>query len=194
LAQLVNELLDVSGLEAGGMRLQIEPLSIRELIDSEQRAFDVLCRQKSIDLETYISPDLPVTVPGVVSRLRDQVLGNLMSNAVKFTPEGGSIRLNARRARAGFMVIEVADSGPGIPDDQRPHIFDKYYQVGEQARSTGAGLGLAIAHDVVEAHGGRIEVESEVGKGTLFRVWLPARPEQIPAAAAAVEGVSGANG
>jgi signal transduction histidine kinase len=187
LAQLVNELLDVSRLEAGGMRLQIEPLSIRDLIDSVQRAFDVLCRQKSIDLETYISPDLPVTVPGDVSRLRDQVLGNLMSNAVKFTPEGGSIRLNARRARAGFMVIEVADSGPGIPDDQRPHIFDKYYQVGEQARSTGAGLGLAIAHDVVEAHGGRIEVDSVVGKGTTFRVWLPARGEEAVTAGAGVE-------
>jgi len=194
LSQLVNELLDVSRLEAGGLRLEIQAVPVRDLIDSVQRAFDVLCRQKGIDLEVDIALNVPDAIPADAIRLRDQVLGNLMSNAIKFTPEGGSIRVSVRRAPDNFIVIEVSDTGSGIPDDQRPHIFDKYYQVGEAARSTGAGLGLAIANDVVEAHGGRIEVESEVGKGTLFRVWLPARPEQIPAAAAAVEGVSGANG
>lgn len=192
LAQLVNELLDLSRLEAGGLRLQIQPVPLRELFDSVERAFDVLCRQKAIDLTVDISPSVPDSILGDSSRLRDQVFGNLMSNAVKFTPEGGSIRLSVRRARDNFVVVEVADTGTGIPDDQRPHIFDKYYQVGEAARSTGAGLGLAIANEVVEAHGGRIEVDSAVGQGTTFRVWLPARPEQV-AAAVAGEGRTTAN-
>ncbi|MGH7444018.1 MAG: ATP-binding protein, partial [Longimicrobiales bacterium] len=184
LAQLVNELLDVSRLEAGGLRLQIQAVPVRDLLDSVERAFDVLCRQKAINFDVDVSADVPETIPGDVSRLRDQVLGNLMSNAVKFTPERGSIRLSVRRARDNFIVIEVADNGTGIPDDQRPHIFDKYYQVGEAARSTGAGLGLAIANEVVEAHGGRIEVDSVMNEGTTFVVWLPARAEQIPAGVA----------
>ena len=194
LAQLVNELLDVSRLEAGGLRLEIQSVQFRDMIDSVQRAFDVLCRQKGIEFEVDVGVNVPETIPADAIRLRDQVLGNLMSNAIKFTPEGGRIRLSARTAPDNFLVVEVSDTGSGIPDDQRPHIFDKYYQVGEAARSTGAGLGLAIANDVVEAHGGRIEVESQVDNGTLFRVWLPARAEQIPAAATAGEGASSAHG
>ncbi len=194
LAQLVNELLDVSRLEAGGLRLEIQFVPLREMIDSVQRAFDVLCRQKGIEFDVDVAMNVPDSIPADAIRLRDQVLGNLMSNAIKFTPEGGSIRLSVRRAPDSMVVFEVSDTGTGIPDDQRRNIFDKYYQVGEAARSTGAGLGLAIANDVVEAHGGRIEVESEVGKGTLFRVWLPARTEALPAAAVAGEGASSANG
>ncbi len=185
LSQLVNELLDLSRLEAGGLRLEIQPVPLRDLFESVERAFDVLCRQKAINFEVDISSSVPEAIPGDGSRLRDQVFGNLMSNAIKFTPEGGRIRLSVRRAPDNFVVVEVADSGLGIPDDQRPHIFDKYYQVGEAARSSGAGLGLAIANEVVEAHGGRIEVDSVVDQGTTFRVWLPARAEQLAAAAAA---------
>ena len=175
LGQLVNELLDVSRLEAGGLKLDMNPVQTRELIDSVQRAFDVLCRQKDIAFTVEAADDIPTTIPGDVARLRDQVLGNLLSNAVKFTPENGAIQLRAKRAPDGDLMVEVSDTGPGIPPDQRTHIFDKYYQIGEAARSAGAGLGLAIAHDVIKAHGGSIEVDSQVGSGTTFRLRLPAQ-------------------
>lgn len=175
LTQLVSELLDVSRLEAGGLKLDINPVQTTELLASVQRAFDVLCRQKDITFEVDVAEDVPMTIPGDTSRLRDQVLGNLLSNAVKFTPEGGEVRLRAVGVNDGDLQIEVSDTGPGIPPDQQTSIFDKYYQIGEAARSAGAGLGLAIAHDVVKAHGGSITVESTVGAGTTFRILLPSQ-------------------
>lgn len=184
LGQLVNELLDVSRLEAGGLKLDMHPVQTRELIASVQRAFDVLCRQKNITFTVEVADDIPTTVPGDVARLRDQVLGNLLSNAVKFTPEGGAIELRAKRASNGDLMVEVSDTGPGIPADQRTHIFDKYYQIGEAARSAGAGLGLAIAHDVIKAHGGSIAVDSHVGSGTTFKLLLPAQRSAEAQAAA----------
>jgi signal transduction histidine kinase len=179
LAQLVNELLDVSRLEAGGLTLDMNPVATHDLIASVQRAFDVLCRQKNLHFIVETAEDVPGTIPGDAARLRDQVLGNLLSNAVKFTPEDGEIRMRASRAQNGDLMVEVSDTGPGIPPDQRSHIFDKYYQIGEAARSAGAGLGLAIAHDVVKAHGGSIEVDSRVGAGTTFRLLLPSRRSAV---------------
>src|SRR5690606_12070782 len=91
-------------------------------------------------------------------------------------------------AEDGHFRIEVTDTGAGMPADQLPHVFDKYYQIGEQARSKGAGLGLAIAHEVVQAHGGTITVVSEEGAGTTFRIDLPASRRQMTAALRAQPG------
>jgi two-component system sensor histidine kinase BaeS len=123
----------------------------------------------------------PLTIPADGDRLRDQVLGNLLGNALKFTPEGGRIEVRGRSDNGHFR-IEVSDTGAGMAAEQLPHVFDKYFQIGEQARSKGAGLGLAIAHEVVVAHGGTISVESEVGKGTTFRIDLHATRRQLDAA------------
>lgn len=172
LTQLVNQLLDVSRLEAGGMRLHFHEVSVRDLIGRVQRSFEGLATKKGIDLVVSIDAGTPSSIPGDADRLADQVLGNLLSNALKFTPDGGRIEVRTRLHDDG-LIIEVEDSGPGIPADQLPYIFDKYFQVGEQARSKGAGLGLAIAHEVVTAHGGRISAASEHGTGTTFRVVLP---------------------
>jgi signal transduction histidine kinase len=178
LAHLVNQLLDVSRLEAGGLKLEMGDVEVPEFFDRLRRTFGVLARKQGIDLQVELEPSAPQSIPGDCERLRDQVLGNLLSNALKFTPEGGQIRVRGwggdRR-----LEIEVSDTGSGMPADQLPHVFDKYFQIGEQARSKGAGLGLTIAHDIVAAHGGEIEVQSVEGKGTTFHISLPAQREQV---------------
>src|SRR5690606_40760006 len=114
-------------------------------------------------------PGAPQRLRMDMERIRNEVLGNLLSNAFKFTPEGGRITVVARGVEDG-VEFEVSDSGVGIPEADLPHIFDKYYQVGRAARRAGAGLGLAIARQIVEAHGGSIAAESQAGAGTTFRV------------------------
>jgi signal transduction histidine kinase len=172
LSELVNQLLDVSRLEAGGMRLHMQEVLVHDLIGRFARSFEGLAMKKSIEFNVEIADGTAEVITGDADRLADQVLGNLLSNALKFTPDGGSIELRAWSTEEG-VSITVEDTGPGIEADQLPYIFDKFYQVGDQARSKGAGLGLAIAHEVVIAHGGRIAAESEPGVGTTFRITLP---------------------
>jgi signal transduction histidine kinase len=180
LAQLVNQLLDISRLEAGGLRLEIEAMSVPDLFERLRRTYDVLARQRDINLQIELDPDAPPMIYADAARLRDQVLGNLLANALKFTPEGGTIRVEGR-VEEGQFCIEVRDTGPGIPAAQLPHVFDKYYQIGEQARSKGAGLGLTIAHDIVEEHDGTITANSVEGEGTTFRIMLPMKVESSAA-------------
>ena len=188
LTQLVNQLLDVSRLEAGGLRLEISDVTVADLFDRVRRTFEVLARKQHIDLQVELDPASPPQIPADPERLRDQVLGNLLTNALKFTPEGGTIRVHGW-ANDGFLNIEVTDTGAGMPADLLPHVFDKYFQIGEQARSQGAGLGLTIAHDIVEAHGGTIEVNSTEGEGTTFRIALPTRRDVVEASRRSAHGV-----
>ena len=141
----------------------------------------MLAQKQAIAFDVELDSDAPATIHADGARLRDQVLGNLLANALKFTPEGGSIRVRGFGENAHF-VIEVCDTGAGMPADLLPHVFDKYFQIGEQARSKGAGLGLTIAHDVVHEHGGTISVDSEEGAGTTFRIVLPVSHANVPAA------------
>ncbi len=173
LTNLVNQLLDISRLEAGGLQLAMEDVVLRDLFNRVERSFAVLARKKEIDFSVDIDASVPVAIRADGDRLGDQVLGNLLSNALKFTPESGTIRMRAW-AQPDGVHIEVRDSGVGVPPDQLPYIFDKYFQIGQQARSKGAGLGLAIAREVVEAHGGMIMVDSEPGQGSTFSIVLPA--------------------
>jgi signal transduction histidine kinase len=182
LTQLVNQLLDISRLEAGGMRLEIAEMPVPELFERLQRTYEVLARRQEIELQVELGPDAPATIPADAARLRDQVLGNLLANALKFTPPGGTIRVVGRSENDEFH-IEVSDTGAGMPAEQLPHVFDKYFQIGEQARSKGAGLGLTIAHDIVEEHGGTITVDSVEGTGTTFRITLPTSRQAMPATA-----------
>jgi signal transduction histidine kinase len=110
-------------------------------------------------------------------RLRNEVLGNLLSNAFKFTPHGGTIAVQAGGDN-GKVVFEVSDTGIGIPDEDMPHIFDKFYQVGDEARAKGSGLGLAIARQVVLEHGGEIGAAKNAQGGTTFRIVLPRSARQ----------------
>ncbi len=172
LTRLVNQLLDVSRLEAGGLQLEMNDVLIEDLLASLERAFGILAKRKNITLTFEVDPNVPPTITADPDRLRDQVLGNLLTNALKFTPEGGQIRVGVWADRE-LLHIEVTDSGVGIPPDQLDLVFDKFYQIGQQARSKGAGLGLAIAREIVEAHGGRIAVDSSENVGTTFRIELP---------------------
>jgi signal transduction histidine kinase len=179
LARLVHRLLDVSRFEAGGGRLELRPVDLRAFLADLASGFEVLAIQSGIDFRVDIDAGLPERLVADPDRL-NEVLGNILSNAFKFTPKGGRIELSARRdgRRADGVVVEVQDSGVGIPADKLPHIFEKFFQVENDAqpRSVGSGLGLAIAREIVEAHGGTIGAASEPGRGTRFIVTLPERP------------------
>ena len=173
LTRLIQQLLDISRFEAGGGRLEMKPIDLQFFLSDLVTSFEALAIQNQIDFVLQASPKLPSRLVGDADRL-NEVLGNLLSNAFKFTPRGGRILLRAGQ-RDQQIVVEVADTGVGIPSDQIPRIFEKFYQVenAAQPRSVGSGLGLAIASEIVEAHGGTISAESQVGRGTTFRVVLP---------------------
>ncbi|HEX8275945.1 MAG TPA: HAMP domain-containing sensor histidine kinase [Longimicrobiaceae bacterium] len=182
LTRLVQRLLDISRFEAGGGRLELREIPLRFFLNDLAHGFDALAIQNRIDFKMQIAEDLPESMTGDPDRL-NEVLGNLLSNAFKFTPQGGQIRLVAMPAKDG-VVVEVRDTGIGIAADKLPKIFEKFFQVENEAqpRSVGSGLGLAIAQEIVEAHGGTITAESQVGRGTTFRVSLPLRPPVANAA------------
>jgi signal transduction histidine kinase len=174
LARLVQQLLDVSRFEAGGGRLELRSIELRAFLAALGRDFEVLAVQNEIDFQVECTAALPRTICADEDRL-NEVLGNLLSNAFKFTPRGGRIRLNADASSGETVTIAVSDSGVGIPAEKLPRIFEKFYQVENtaQPRSVGSGLGLAISREIVDAHGGTIAAESEPGEGTTIRVELP---------------------
>src|SRR5690606_34408936 len=142
--------------------------------------FQVLSVQRAIAFEVKVSPALPETVIWDVDRV-NEVMGNLLSNAFKFTPAGGRVGLRAQ-PQGHRVMLEVSDSGAGIPESQLPHVFRKFYQADNQGAAAikGTGLGLAIAREIVEAHGGEIFVESTRGIGTVFTLLLPAEAVPTP--------------
>ncbi|HEY8470749.1 MAG TPA: HAMP domain-containing sensor histidine kinase [Longimicrobiales bacterium] len=183
LTRQVNQLLESSRLEAGALELQLEDVELAAILDAVRRAFDAVARRKGITLTVEAEPSAPRRLRVDVERIRNEVLGNLLSNAFKFTPEGGRVRLVARGV-GDAVELEVSDTGVGIPEAELPYIFEKYYQVGRHARKSGAGLGLAIARQVVEAHGGTITAESRPSQGATFRVRLPCSAAGAAGAAA----------
>lgn len=177
LLRLVKQLLDVSRFEAGGGRLEPREMRLDDMLAELQNAFQVLARQREVQFCLNKKPGLPETVYWDADRI-NEVLGNLLSNAFKFTPHGGHVELAiAPLDQAGRIKMEVCDTGAGIPPEQLPHIFQKFYQADNQraAHTAGTGLGLAIAKQIVDAHGGTISCESRPGVGTAFTITLPAR-------------------
>ena len=173
LGRLTDDLLKLSQMEAGKLELDLRPVVVADLIDSCLETAQLKAGQKQLAVVVESSPGLP-PVRGDSVRLRE-VLQNLLDNAVQYTPAGGRITVRAA-ASDGGIVISVADTGIGIPQADQERIFERFYRV-DAARSRevgGTGLGLAIARHLVEAHGGRISVESEVGAGSTFSVFLPA--------------------
>ena len=176
LLRLVKQLLDVSRFEAGGGRLEPRAVSLNRLVSELERAFHVLAVQREIDFRVEREADLPDEVFWDPDRM-NEVLGNLLSNAFKFTPRGGTVELILEPTEDDAVLMRVHDSGAGIPPEQLPRIFEKFYQADNQrsARAAGSGLGLAIAKQIVEAHGGSILCESTPGVGTTFSIALPIR-------------------
>ena len=174
LSGLVNQLLNMSRFEAGAFQLQMDTVHVSDLLSGVRQAFEALARTQQIELRVEIDPSAPSSVTGDIDRLRNELFGNLLANAFKFTPRGGRITVRARGSD-GALRVEIEDTGEGIPASELPRVFEKFYQHRTAARSQGAGLGLAIARDIVEAHGGEIGVASEVGSGTTFWFTVPAR-------------------
>ena len=172
LARLTDDLLELSQIEAERLELEIRPLRVEELIRGCVETTRPRAAGKDLRLSAELPPDLPA-LAGDPRRL-GEVLQNLVDNAVQYTLPGGSIAVRAAAAK-GEVIVTVADTGIGIPEADQARIFERFYRV-DVARSReagGTGLGLAIAKHLVEAHGGRIWVQSEVGKGSQFHFSIP---------------------
>jgi PAS domain S-box-containing protein len=169
MGRLIQDLLDVAALEAGRLRMEPFALAPAPLLHEAAQGFEAQAAAAGLRLAVDAAPGLP-TVLGDPDRIL-QVLGNLLGNAIKFTPTGGRVALRASALRDG-VELSVSDTGPGIGPDQLARVFDRFWQA-KSARRAGAGLGLAIAKGIVEAHGGRIRADSEPGVGTTFSFTLP---------------------
>jgi signal transduction histidine kinase len=176
LHSLINDILDLSKIEAGRMDLQRDVVSVPNVLEAVQSTVRSLAAKKFIDLR-FDGAALPEAMSIDAGRIK-QVLLNLVGNAIKFTPDHGAVRVKAA-AENGAVLVEVADTGPGIPLDEQGKIFEEFQRArafaGEE-QVEGSGLGLALAKKFVEMHGGRIWVESEAGKGSRFYFTIPIVP------------------
>jgi two-component system phosphate regulon sensor histidine kinase PhoR len=172
LGRLLDDLMDLSNIELGKVTLEVEPTDLREALEPVLAIMRPRAEAKGITLSLDVAPDLP---PVRADRDRlSQVLINLVDNAVKFTAEGGRVSVTAA-ALDKMVEVAVADTGAGIPSTDLPRITERFYRV-DKARSRelgGTGLGLAIVKHLVQAHGGALRIESELGKGTTVRFTLP---------------------
>jgi signal transduction histidine kinase/putative methionine-R-sulfoxide reductase with GAF domain len=197
LTQLINDLLDLSRIQRGVLRLQRDLLDINELVRGAERTIRQAAHARKLELRLELSEGLPPTVAD--AQRFQQILWNLLSNSIKFTPKGGSVVVRTRlaagvgagaadgdgraaaAARTRWIEIEVEDTGEGIPADFLPHIWERFRQADATAtrRHGGLGIGLSLVKELVEAHGGLIEVDSAEGRGARFTVSLPViRPDE----------------
>ncbi len=180
---LSTNLLDLSRIDAGIFPLDMQDGDLRDPIQAAVQALSEEAFTRGVSLDSTV-PAMPVELRFDRERIV-QLVTNLVGNALKFTPRGGGASVQVED-RTDEVEIRVSDTGPGIPADELPRIFERFYRgtnTGE-ARASGSGLGLAIARSIVEMHGGSIEVGSEIGRGTEFRIRLPRSPEPAPEAAA----------
>jgi signal transduction histidine kinase len=188
LLQLITGILDISRMEAGEMRFQREPFDLEEIVSIALSTIAPHARRKKLLMQCELSPALP-EVLGDRDKIR-QVLLNLLNNAVKFTPEGGRVEIRASVGRLApeksdsppGVEVSVRDSGIGVPPEHHKKIFDPFFQVDNTSTREfgGTGLGLNIVKRFVEAHGGVVWVESEMGKGAGFHFTLPIAPPPTP--------------
>ena len=170
MSRLIRDLVDVSSIEAGRFSVTTTPQPLRALVEESVAALLPVAQARSLQLTSELPDGDNFELAADRDRI-EQVLTNLIGNAIKFTPAGGTIIVRGER-RDSELWLSVTDSGPGIASPQLPHVFERYWQAPETA-SLGHGLGLAIAKGIVDAHAGRIWVESKLGVGTTFRVALP---------------------
>lgn len=181
MGRLVKDLLDLARMEAGYLEMTLQPVDINSLLSRVYRKFAAIAKERNINLTRSEEDPSLVIEAGDGDRL-EQVLTNLMDNALRHTPPGASIALNAARqveAKDDIIELKVADEGQGIPREDLPYIFERFYKA-DKARKRdantgggGTGLGLAIVKNLIEAHSGTIQVESAQGKGTTFTIKLP---------------------
>ena len=190
LHRLIDGLLDLSRLDLGKVQPSLSPVDVNELVSNLAGDRRALIAERGLSLQPQVSPATPPALAD--PEMLIQVLTNLMTNAMNYTPAGGTIilRTDARPAIQNGMVpvgdpwvtVQVSDTGPGIPAEEQAHLFDRFYR-GEAARTSrvpGTGLGLAICHEIVERLSGKITIDSVVGQGSTFTVWLRAAGQGRP--------------
>jgi signal transduction histidine kinase len=172
LQQLVDDILQLGRADEGRIKLTIEPVDVASLVRRAAESAGPIAERKGLMLAAEVTPEEPDLAGD--RRLLAQALDNLVSNAVKFTPGGGTVTIRARPTGEG-VELEVQDSGVGIPADELPHLFERFFRA-STAVASGTGLGLSIARSIVDLHGGTITVDSTVGVGSTFRMRLPLAP------------------
>jgi signal transduction histidine kinase len=176
LSHLIDDLFELAQIEAGGLPLEKSENSLSDLVSDTIESFSELAARQEVTLEGRADPAVDPVV--MDAQQIGRVLSNLVGNALRHTPPQGTVRVQAM-VQPGGARVEIQDTGEGIPAQDLPHVFERFYR-GEKSRSRatgGAGLGLAIAKGIVEAHGGAIEVESQPGQGTRFTFTLPGSRE-----------------
>ncbi|CAJ1002897.1 ATP-binding protein [Brevibacillus aydinogluensis] len=176
MTKLVNELLSIARMEAGHVELNLEQIELRPYLERIQRKFSNLAKEREIHLLLEI--DTKQTTALVDPDKMEQVLTNLIDNALRHTPNEGTVTLRARGDKT--LLLEVCDTGSGIPQEDLPFVFERFYKADKartRGKAGGTGLGLAIAKNLVEAHGGTISVQSKLGEGTTFTIALPDKPK-----------------
>ena len=175
--RLVEDLQQLALADAGRLSIRKEPCPLEDLFDEIRATVGVQLEDSYIDLQMEVQADLPLVE--IDQQRIEQVVLNLLANAMRYTPEGGVIRITAR-VKNGMVETSVCDNGPGLTKDETEHVFDRFYRA-ERAREReggGAGLGLAIAKALIEAHGGRIWAESGAERGACFRFTLPVKSQE----------------
>ena len=183
---IINDILDLAKIESGKMELHLDNFSLNHLIERLVGMARPLAEKKNIDLEYDVAPDVPVLYQDAGKT--QQILYNLVSNAIKFTPEGGRVRVSARRKDEDRIQIDVADTGVGIAEEDQQHIFEKFRQGGAIRpgnnplirEHSGTGLGLSIVKELAKLLGGEVRLESELGIGSTFSVELAVRMTEKP--------------
>jgi signal transduction histidine kinase len=168
--RLIQDLLDAATIESGHLRITAELVSIDAVLRGVRTMMSEAAKERGVELAFDTAPDLPAVELDTMRM--EQVLANLVGNAIKFTEDGGRVMVRSRSAPGGLR-IEVEDTGMGIPTESLPHIFDRFWHARRSSRTAGTGLGLAIARGIVLAHGGTLSVQSEVGVGSTFSIVLP---------------------
>lgn len=170
MGRMVTDLLDLARIQAGRLDMMRQAVHLDDILQSVAESLTIKAQQQQLDLKWNI-PSLP-RIAGDGDRLA-QVFTNLVDNAIKHTPAAGTVSISAELDEKGVLV-KIQDTGEGIPQADLPRIFERFYQVDKsRAKRAGTGLGLAIVYEIIQAHSGRIWVESEVGQGATFYVWLP---------------------
>jgi signal transduction histidine kinase len=166
---MVNTLMDISEAETGVVKLHLQPVALRPLLGEVVELYEDVAETKRISVA--LEPGDDAVVNGAPDRLR-QVFANLLDNAIKYTPEGGAVRISVTREQ-GTAVISVADTGTGIAAEHLPRIWERLYRADASRSERGLGLGLSLVKAYVTAHGGTVDAVSEVGRGSTFTVRLP---------------------